>query len=897
MPIAVSPFQILCVDDETLFLELCTLYLEKEGDYNVDTVTSGMQALTKLAEKEYDAIISDYKMPGMNGVELLNKIRSSGNNIPFIIFTGRGREEVVIESLNSGADFYLQKGGDPIAQFTELKSKVGHAIRQKQADSALVQEREQLLSIFDSLEQNVYVADPDTYEILYVNRYLQNLLNKEVIGKICYEEFQNKSSPCEFCTNDIIISQKPLPHTWEFYNPVLERYFSIVDRIIRWPDGRDVRLEVTLDITETKRALNNLNMAYEEIASSKDELKHQFKEILDREERLKESEERYRSVVENAQDVLYRCDNEGRLIMVSPSALSLLGYDSLDELLGKKISDTFYQHPQDREILLQKLNETGSIYNFESTLVRKDKKTIFVSTNSHYYYNNDGTLGGIEGNIRDITDVKLANNAILESEELYRFLVEHIEDGVFIIQDDVLVFCNNNFADIMGYRPEEIVGKVIFDHISPENRDELIWKCHNAEDYSVILESYEVNLIHKENAKIVPVLLSLRIGNYKGKKACIGTTHSAEGVYEQVEHSLRKSKAMLNAILQESPIPQFVIDKNHRVMFWNLALERYSGIPSHEIIGTSDHWKAFYPNERPCLVDLVIDENFEEIGKWYENNAKKSNLVRDAYSSIDFFPHLRKNGIWLFFTGALLRDLNGNIWGGLETLEDITEQKMNEEGFRQANKKLNLLADITRHDILNTLTVLSGAFDIIKDEIAEKNFETDISPVEKALGTIYRQILFTRDYQNLGITAPYWQNLINLIQEEIENNLPSSIEFSFEDCEYEIYADGLLGRVFSNLLDNSIRHGEHVSKIQITVVKNDNQLIINYCDNGTGIHDDMKERIFERGVGTHTGYGLFLTREILSLTKISIHENGVFGKGVLFNIVIPEGFFRIIEKI
>jgi signal transduction histidine kinase len=107
------------------------------------------------------------------------------------------------------------------------------------------------------------------------------------------------------------------------------------------------------------------------------------------------------------------------------------------------------------------------------------------------------------------------------------------------------------------------------------------------------------------------------------------------------------------------------------------------------------------------------------------------------------------------------------VWGALETLEDITEQKMNEEGLRAANKKLNLLADTTRHDILNTLTVLSGSIDLIRDEISDLPASVYLQSIDKALDTIYRQILFTRDYQNLGVSAPIWQSLHAIIEKMV----------------------------------------------------------------------------------------------------------------------------------
>ncbi len=110
---------LLYVDDEPDLLDLCKIFLEREGEFSVVTVTSAPGALQLLKERTFDAIISDYQMPVMDGIEFLKKVRMDFKDIPFILFTGRGREEVVIEAINCGADFYLQKGGAPRAQFSE----------------------------------------------------------------------------------------------------------------------------------------------------------------------------------------------------------------------------------------------------------------------------------------------------------------------------------------------------------------------------------------------------------------------------------------------------------------------------------------------------------------------------------------------------------------------------------------------------------------------------------------------------------------------------------------------------------------------------------------------------------------------------------------------------------
>ena len=122
---------VLLVDDEPVILDIARAFLERHGEFSVTTVLSAQEGLTMLQEQSFDAVVSDYEMPVMNGLAFLRAIRENGNHIPFIIFTGRGREDVVIEALNAGADYYIQKGGDPRAQFTELAYKIRESVRKK----------------------------------------------------------------------------------------------------------------------------------------------------------------------------------------------------------------------------------------------------------------------------------------------------------------------------------------------------------------------------------------------------------------------------------------------------------------------------------------------------------------------------------------------------------------------------------------------------------------------------------------------------------------------------------------------------------------------------------------------------------------------------------------------
>jgi PAS domain S-box-containing protein len=164
---------------------------------------------------------------------------------------------------------------------------------------------------------------------------------------------------------------------------------------------------------------------------------------------------------------------------------------------------------------------------------------------------------------------------------------------------------------------------------------------------------------------------------------------SGKAVGKKMSHeSPRESEHLLRSIIQGFSIPAFVIGKDHKVLYWNKALEQLSKIPMSEVVGTSSHWRAFYAEPRPCMADLLIDGASERIPKWYEGKYTKSDLLEEAYEATDFFPNLGENGKWLRFTAAAIRDSKGRLVGAVETLEDITEHKFAEEARREGEQRL-----------------------------------------------------------------------------------------------------------------------------------------------------------------------------------------------------------------
>ena len=236
---------------------------------------------------------------------------------------------------------------------------------------------------------------------------------------------------------------------------------------------------------------------------------------------------------------------------------------------------------------------------------------------------------------------------------------------------------------------------------------------------------------------------------------------------------LRKKNRLLSQILQEIPIPTFVIDPRHVITHYNKALEELTGISAGEIVGTKNQWKAFYKKKRPVMADLLVDGAGEEtIKKFYNEYYHHSDVAPGSYEAEGFFDALGEEGKWLFFTATPLKDKEGKIIGGIETLQDITDRKQAEENVRRSEKKYKSLLDfspypIVVYDLCHKPIYLNDAFTRIfgwtmenaKDQRipfspkgSHHSIDEDFSKIEKDQG-LSRQITqrLTRDGRVLDV--------------------------------------------------------------------------------------------------------------------------------------------------
>lgn len=312
-----------------------------------------------------------------------------------------------------------------------------------------------------------------------------------------------------------------------------------------------------------------------------------------------------------------------------------------------------------------------------------------------------------------------------------------------------------------------------------------------------------------------------------------------------------------------------VVDRKERILFVNRLLLRQLGRSEEEVYA---HPLAVLSPGLP-----------EMLHRAREGERVELSLPRDE----DLVYRLKATPIV---------DREGLLTSELLTLRDVTEEVRANEDLRNANARLSLLASVTRHDILNQLTVVRGYGDILARGETDRGAAAEYGQAIAAAGaSIERQVRFARDYQELGTAAPRWVRADAALQRAEALGLGGPLRVTVDLDSLEVLADPLIDRVFSILLDNSHRHGRRATAVEVTYQIGGSDLVVVYRDDGVGVAEEDKERIFELGHGAGGGLGLHLARQILEVTGMHIRENGEPGKGARFEIVVPPGRWRLAE--
>ena len=334
---------LLYVDDERGLLDIGRIFLERSGGISVTTVDSAVEGIDVVGTGRYDAIVSDYQMPVMDGIAFLKKLRSTGNHVPFILFTGRGREEVVIEAINNGADFYLQKGGDAISQFAELEHKVRLAVERTRTARALEESEEKYRSLVDLAPLAVIVHQQG--KIVYANPEsvrlagaagAQDLTGREMLPLIHPDDRQKSLEHYR-----LLGEGKSIPPTEIRLFRLNGEPFTVsaAGKPITY-GGIPSILVVYQDITPQKKQEDELRAAYEQIAASEEELRGQYEELARGDRLLRESQEQLRAFMDSATDAFTIWDADLNLVDINQAGLAFLPPGMhREDVLGRNIAE------------------------------------------------------------------------------------------------------------------------------------------------------------------------------------------------------------------------------------------------------------------------------------------------------------------------------------------------------------------------------------------------------------------------------------------------------------------------------------------------------------------------------------------------------------------------------
>ena len=588
---------VLYVDDEPGLVALLRHYLQETGEFEVVTAGSGTEALALLERFRVDVVVSDYQMPGMNGIELLRECRRRFGDLPFILFTGRGREEIVIEAIEHGVDFYLQKGGDAAAQFAELAHKCRQVVRRRRA-----------------------------------------------------------------------------------------------------------------------------------------------------EEELRASEVRNRRIIEGSPTGihLYELGPGDTLVFLgaNPAADRILGIEHA-HLVGRTIDDVF-----------PGLRDSGVPESYRE-----------VARNGTPWH-----------------------------------------------------------ADLVTYRDRGIEG------------------------------AYEVWAYSIGAGRIVIQFIDIA---------------ERLALEEELRELGRQWKVVFEAIGQ----PIMILNPEREILSVNRATERATGLTADMMIGRRCT-EVFHGSTDPpaeCPFHRVLQS---------EEADSPVEMVIEALG-----------GTYLVSCTPIFDD-DGRLEKVIHLATEITDRVRYEKELRLASDKLALISNVTRHDLRNRLMALQGYLRMIEREADPERRARFRRLVTESARSMEEILSFAADYERLGTGPPEWQRLADVVRSALTEVDLDGIRLDVETDTYEVLADPMLRKVFANMIDNTVRYGETVTRIKVSTHADGEALVVVYEDDGAGIPREEKDLIFWKGYGKNTGLGLYLTAQILGITGIDIRETGTLGIGARFEIRCPPGTWR-----
>ncbi len=429
--------QVLLVDDEPALLDLAKIYLEQGGDIQVTIARNAVEARRQLKKKGVDAIVSEAVLPGVDGIEFLRDLRAQGDRTPFVVFTGRGREEIAIEALNQGADFYLQKGGDPRAQYAELANFLHKAVERSRVDAVLEESERKYRKLVDEARMTIVVADHG--KIRFMNPHgletfgftaeqiqgmqIVDFLHPEDRGRVLEYHRQGKA-------------REPVPTALTF---------RVIDR-----EGKTRTVEI-----------NVIRITWEAQPATL-HLLHDITERVRAEATLQEREELYRSLAETSPAMIYLIDLDGHVRYVN--SVGAQQFKTTPEaIVGKHLKELFPSAIAEQHLdAIRKVMETGKMLHHEIQEVFSTE-VLWLDVRLTPVRDAEGRVTCVLGMSFNISQRKWMEKQLRESERFLSDVFQSIQDGICVLDREMSILRVNHAMERWYPHQLPLAGKKCFE--------------------------------------------------------------------------------------------------------------------------------------------------------------------------------------------------------------------------------------------------------------------------------------------------------------------------------------------------------------------------------------------------------------------------------------------------
>jgi PAS domain S-box-containing protein len=721
-------------------------------------------------------------------------------------------------------------------------------------------------------------------------------------------------------------------------------YYNITAPILDQGKVRGI-LGANIDITERKRMEEELahhrdrleELVKErtaELAEANTQLREEIAERRKKERALRESEEQYRSLFENFVVGIFTMDLGGNFVSCNPALEKVLGY-SAEELTDKNYKE--YVAPEAREVLFKEYNllfQTGRpIRNFRYETIGKDGKRRTIETNVSLI-KKDGRAIGFQGIAKDITDQARAEDALMESEERYRMLVNSSLTGILVVQDGKFQFANDRMEDLAGYTLEEVIGRPFLDLVHPDDRQQVTAATAERLAGNQSTGHTQFRAYRKDGAVMWYETFSVKM-TYEGKPALLVNLLDVTE-REIMSGALRENEARLRALLNACTDTAFLIDKEGNLLTLNETVATRFGKRADEMIG-ENIFDLIGPEatraRRPKLSAVIqsgkpLRFEDERAGILFDTNMCPIFDQQGAVAQLAVYARditeQRKAEVALKKT---LEELEQRVEERTAELsrsnamlqEEISKRKEANSQLREKNKKLteaeqmrDSLTNMIVHDMKNPITSNMFGLDLIAADpdgrLSDRQLDylrlmkRNHHKLSEMIANLLELSKLEGGVVSVNKVEVDMPHVIHRIVEDytaMQDMEGKTIHISVDESARRIEADqNLLERTLSNIISNAVRHSYPGDKIEIRVSRevDKNAVLVSVRDFGEGIPVEDQERIFNKFVQASIrklgrrgdiGLGLAFCKMAVEALGGRLWVESRLGKGSCFSFSLP----------